>query len=150
MPKSTQILGTAAISLAAFSIGTMSESPKDKIFDDVKVLRVYDGDTFYVSFETLPDLFGSEMPVRILGIDTAEIKGTEGCVHEEALNAKRELEELLSKKPIRLYECSRDKYFRGLCKVKNGENIDVTDYMIAKKLAVPYNGETKKAWSCKI
>jgi micrococcal nuclease len=38
------------------------------------LIRVYDGDTFYVDVEGLHPIIGKEMSIRIRGVDTPEIR----------------------------------------------------------------------------
>lgn len=38
-----------------------------------KVIKVRDGDTFVITIEDTPDVFGEEIAVRIRGIDTPEL-----------------------------------------------------------------------------
>lgn len=38
------------------------------------IARYYDGDTFYVNLPGLPVVFGEELPIRLLNIDTPELR----------------------------------------------------------------------------
>ena len=40
-----------------------------------EVITVYDGDTFRVNIDEFPPIIGENIAIRILGIDTPEIKG---------------------------------------------------------------------------
>ena len=40
-----------------------------------RIIGVYDGDTFRVDIDELSDIVGKNIAIRILGIDTPEIKG---------------------------------------------------------------------------
>lgn len=108
----------------------------------------YDGDTCMVSIPGIPALFGDHIPVRLLGIDTSEIKGQ--CDREKQLARKaRDFARTLlgEAHEIRLVKASRgDKYFRVLGRlVADGQ--DVSQALIDARLAVPYNGGTKiSAW----
>ncbi len=79
----------------------------------------YDGDTCTVSLpQGIPALFGDHITVRLVGIDTPEMKGI--CEEEKAL--ARQAQALTQKLmvqavKIELLEPRRDKYFRilGAC-----------------------------------
>ena len=111
---------------------------------DFELVRVRDGDTFIINIKNVPDVFGSEIAVRIRGIDTPELDDSRKAIKDIAYKAKFELEKLLtSSKKIVLYDLGRDKYFRVLASVK-ADDIDVGQYLIKKGLAKKYTG--KKEW----
>lgn len=111
-----------------------------------QVVSVYDGDTFKVDIEGWPAIIGDDISVRIMGIDTPEIRGTSGFEKDMALAAKQKLKDILSDNTIYLYNLQRDKYFRILASVKVG-NIDVAERLIDIGLAKRYFGETKISWT---
>ena len=83
-------------------------------------------------------MFGSEIAVRIRGIDTPELRDDREEIKKRAYEAKEELEKLLlNAKEIILYNIGRDKYFRILASVK-ADGIDIGEYMIKNKFAVKY------------
>ena len=51
---------------------------KDKIYGDIteeiEIVRVYDGDTFYINIPAWPSIVGENIAIRIYGIDTPEIR----------------------------------------------------------------------------
>ena len=51
-----------------------------------EVINVYDGDTFRVNIDEFPPIIGENIAIRILGIDTPEIKGN--CQRERQLAIK--------------------------------------------------------------
>ena len=109
----------------------------------------YDGDTCMISIPGVPPLFGDHIPVRLLGIDTPEIKGQ--CEEEKARarEARDFARTLLSEaKEVRLVQASRgDKYFRVLGRlVADGK--DLSQSLLDAHLAVAYNGGTKIAQWC--
>ena len=111
--------------------------------ENFKVIKVRDGDTFVITIEDTPDVFGEEIAVRIRGIDTPELNDKREEIKAIAIKAKEELEKLLtSGKKIVLYNLGRDKYFRLLASVKVGD-IDVAEYLIKKGLAKEYDGGAK-------
>ena len=48
-----------------------------------KVISVYDGDTFRVNIDSLPPIVGKNIPIRVNGVDTPEIRGK--CQYEKNL-----------------------------------------------------------------
>ena len=122
---------------------------KDEI-KDFTVIKVRDGanspqkrDTFVINIENVPDVFGKEIAVRIRGIDTPELNDSREEIRKISIQAKEELEKLLtSGEKVILYNLGRDKYFRLLASVKVGD-VDVAEYMINRGLAKSYNGGAK-------
>ena len=91
----------------------------EKTYGDLivtKLVRVYDGDTIYVDVETLPAIIGSEMPIRIRGINTPEIGQHAKCEKEHEIGIKAKIfveERLKNAAKIELLNISRGKkYFR--------------------------------------
>ena len=109
------------------------------------IIKVRDGDTFVINIENVPDVFGKEIAVRIRGIDTPELNDSREEIRKISIQAKEELEKLLtSGEKVILYNLGRDKYFRLLASVKV-DNVDVAEHMIKKGLAKEYDGG-KKVW----
>lgn len=110
----------------------------DDTITDFEIVKVRDGDTFVINIPNIPQVFGSEIAVRIRGIDTPELRDNREEVKKRAYEAKAELEKLLlNAKKIILYNIGRDKYFRILASVK-ADGIDIGEYMIKNKFAVKY------------
>lgn len=116
------------------------------------ILRVYDGDTIYVTIPNIPAIFGNDLGIRLVGIDTPESRST--CTSAEdraaeralAMQARLFLENLIFTSPyIEIRELSRDKYFRLDARIFAG-GVDVSELMIQKGYAVPYDGGTKVTW----
>lgn len=114
--------------------------------------RVYDGDTFYINLPDLPDVFGKRLGVRIVGIDTPEMRSKcktrvqKANEKKLALDAKDSLtSKLQNAKVIELTDLQRDKYFRLLAEVKVDGN-NVSEALIAEGYAVAYDGGTKAGW----
>jgi len=115
------------------------------LFSCVTFINNYDGDTITVSFPSLPTVFGEKLPVRIRGIDTPERKGGNVCSRKKALDAKNLVHSWLANNEcIKLTNVGRDKYFRLLADVSNGAGEDIAKKLLSLKLAVPYDGGTKK------
>lgn len=108
-----------------------------------------DGDTCAFDILTLvplPAVFGTDIGVRLSGIDTPEKVGK--CAKEKqlALAARDFLRSKMDGATIVLKDVSRDKYFRLEATVlANGVNVN--QLMISKGYAVPYHGTgPRKDW----
>jgi len=113
-----------------------------------KIISVYDGDTFRADIKGLPDIIGKNIAIRILGIDTPEIKGK--CKKEKIIAIKaREFtrKSLFNAKTITLKNLKRDKYFRLLADVYY-DDTDLANALLVNNLAVKYSGKKKSSW-CK-
>ena len=108
-----------------------------------QIVKIYDGDTFFINIDNTLDVFGKNLGVRIKGVDTPEIRGK--CSQEKfkAILAKEYLKESLDKANcIILKNLERGKYFRVLADVYiNGENM--ADKLLDQNLAVKYQGGKK-------
>jgi endonuclease YncB( thermonuclease family) len=95
------------------------------------VTKVIDGDTFDVEID------GKREKVRMIGIDTPELKGSE-CYSKEA---KAELELLIESKFVELSvdytQADKDRYGR-LLRYVNLENRDINQYMVENGFAYEY------------
>lgn len=112
-------------------------------FTKVRFVKNYDGDTITVDLKEQHPLFGDNIPVRVAGIDTPEIRGK--CAQEKALarEAKAVVEKMLKKaRRITLKNVQRGKYFRILADVQ-ADKQNLADILIDKGLAVRYDGGTK-------
>ncbi|MEI0797602.1 thermonuclease family protein [Brachyspira intermedia] len=133
------------LSISLFAFETTENNINNNILYNIEVIRIYDGDTFFVNIPDVHWLIGSNISVRIRGIDTPEIRGGTEETKELARKSKEALIKLFEGRKITLYNLNRDKYFRILADVK-ADDIDVKDYMIKNNYAKPYNGGTKDSW----
>ncbi len=117
-------------------------------FQNVSVVRVTDGDTMVVSLPGVPEVFGRAVPVRIRGIDSAEIKDLRACARRDALASRLAMLTLTTNARLDLNYCKRDKFFRLLCDGLVNGKTDLTAYQLANKNAVPYDGRKKPTWVC--
>lgn len=136
------IFKIALVFLGLFSFSTKGATGCE--IKDVEFVRNYDGDTITVSIKNIIPLFGEKIPVRVAGIDTAEIRGKTDCERKAAIMARDEVARLLkSAKVINLQNPKRDKYFRIVADVEiDGESLSA--FLLNKGLAVSYDGGTKK------
>lgn len=108
-----------------------------------KVIKVYDGDTITIASK-LPN---SDAPiyrfsVRLLGIDSAEIKGKTFAEKEIAAKARDALHKLIFGKIVHLKKISTEKYGRILADVYLGD-LHINQWMLDNEHAIPYDGGTK-------
>lgn len=115
---------------------------KDK---DVQVVSVYDGDTFHVNIWYWPVIIGKNMPIRVNGVDTPEIRGKCDAEKLKALDAKRFTVAFLASGKVQLRNLRRGKYFRIISDVYVGDRSLATE-LIHAGLARPYNGGTRQGW----
>jgi endonuclease YncB( thermonuclease family) len=108
-----------------------------------KVIKVYDGDTITIASK-FPNTKGPiyRFNVRLLGIDSPEIKG--GTEHEKEL-AKRSrdaLSHLILGKIVDLKNVTTEKYGRVLADVYLSD-LNLSEWMLINNYAVKYEGGTK-------
>ena len=111
-----------------------------------EVRTIFDGDSFRADINGWPDIIGKSVPIRILGIDTPEMRGK--CEAEKILarQAKQHTVALLrSGKVIELKNTRRGKYFRILANVIiDGESL--ADSLLKNGLARLYDGGRRVGW----
>lgn len=130
--------------LAALTVCTLNATD----FCDVKYLSNHDGDTVTVEIPDVHPLLGHRMPIRIKGINTPEMTSRGPCEKAMAIKAKEHVSKRLSvATKIDIVECEREKYSRLLCRVVV-DGVDLGDELLANKLAITYDGGTKKVFKC--
>lgn len=127
-----------------------------------KVIKVYDGDTITIACRHKSGgLFSTKIyrfSVRLAKIDCPELKTSDDDEKHVALIAKRELEAKVLGKVVVLKDISVEKYGRILADVyvdrpfgvNSPPKILVNDWMLERRLAVHYDGGTKRkpvSWS---
>lgn len=110
------------------------------------VNRVHDGDTFIANIEGVHPLIGSDISIRIKGIDTPEITDHRQDIKDLALRAKEYVNQRLRHAAtVELKDVQRDKYFRILADVLvDGNNI--AQELVQLGFAKPYDGKAKPTW----
>ena len=106
------------------------------------VIKVYDGDTITIGFYYGDVVKPYRMSVRLLGIDTPEMKGS--CPEEKA-KAKLAQQFLSSKllgNMVELRDVALEKYGRLLANVYC-DGVNMNQLMIDNNHAVAYDGGTK-------
>lgn len=105
------------LSISLFAFETTENNINNNILYNIVVIRIYDGDTFFVNIPDVHWLIGSNISVRIRGIDTPEIRGGTEETKELARKSRDALIKLFEGRKITLYNLNRDKYFRILADV---------------------------------
>lgn len=106
----------------------------------------YDGDTCYIDVPFLPDSL-RKMSIRILGIDTPEIKGKCDKEKELALEAREFANKAFREaKEIDYQDLGWDKYGGRLLTNVYLDGKLYSKMIIDAGLARPYDGGTKEGW----
>ena len=111
-----------------------------------KVISVYDGDTFRVDIDSLPPIVGKNIPIRLNGVDTPEIRGK--CKYEKDLAIKARdfvRNKLANAKEIKLNNLQRGKYFRVVANVIV-DGVSLEQELLDNELAYKYSGGKKSSW----
>ena len=111
-----------------------------------RVISVYDGDTFRVDIDSLPPIVGKNIPIRLNGVDTPEIRGK--CKYEKDLAIKaRDFVriKLANAKEIKLNNLQRGKYFRVVANVIV-DGVSLEQELLDNELAYKYTGGKKSSW----
>ena len=147
-PQSNYIMSTIDL-LEKIDPKTVPKVPfQDKIIF-ARIEEIYDGDTvkIIVLFGDVPVRFS----LRILGIDTPEIKHADGRLPEEnksAIKVRDYMRSLFPKNIAKICIRDWDKYggrVLGELFLETGEN--VAEILIHGGWARPYHGEKKKPWT---
>ena len=114
-----------------------------KTFRCVKYIKNYDADTITVHIPRVHPLIGKNMSIRVLGVDTPEIRTKDKCEKELALRAKNKVAEFLKQSNrIDLINIQRGKYFRIVADLLvDGESL--SKFLLKQGLAYPYKGGRK-------
>jgi micrococcal nuclease len=120
-------------------------------FMHVAVRRVYDGDTIFIDLPHTPEVFGTNLGVRLFGIDAPEMRGSK-CAVEKCLarGARDFLQDMIHRASnVELRGAKRGKYFRLVARVflTDRDNLvfDASRRLISEGWAIPYLGDKKKA-----
>lgn len=107
-----------------------------------RVVKVYDGDTITIVAK-LPykDSEYYRFSVRLLGIDTAEMKGPE---KDRATKARDALSARILNNTVQLRDVATEKYGRLLANVYLGDEC-MNKWMLEQGHAIPYDGGNKQA-----
>ena len=141
-------LNTLCLALLVLSFFSVQAKPQYGTVTVSKVISVYDGDTFRVNIGSLPPIVGKNIPIRVNGVDTPEIRGK--CQYEKdlALEARDFVRgKLANAKEIKLTNLQRGKYFRVVANVVV-DGVSLENELLDNDLAYEYSGGKKLNW-CK-
>ena len=99
-----------------------------------------------MNIASLPPIVGKNIPIRVNGVDTPEIRGK--CQYEKNLALKARdfvRAKLANAKEIKLTNLQRGKYFRVVASVLV-DGVSLEQELLDKKLAYSYDGGTKLNW----
>lgn len=107
-------------------------------FRCVEYVRNYDGDTITVNIAKVHPIIGEEISIRLLDVDTPELRTNDDCERTKGYEARDFVSERLqTAKRIDLLHVSRDKYFRIDAElIYDGKSLG--QELLNHKLAVPY------------
>jgi endonuclease YncB( thermonuclease family) len=116
----------------------------DMTFRCVKFIKNYDADTVTFDIPNVHPLIGSEISIRVRGLDAAEMKTKNICEKAVASRAQETVAAILKNaKIINLKNVGRDKYFRILADVEVDGKM-LKDTLLEKHYAYKYEGGTKR------
>jgi endonuclease YncB( thermonuclease family) len=143
------IVGAFGLYLALSGDAPVEATSKDDIFSFTpqEVVSIYDGDTFKVDLAGVHPLFGDDVSIRLHGVDTPEIRGSDERV-KALVEKARDLtaKALQGANRIELKNPQRGKYFRIVAEVYvDGDSL--AELLTRAGLAKAYDGEgPKPAW----
>lgn len=132
------------IAIIICAIYVAAQQDTTQIIGVAKIVRVYDGDTFFADLYGEPAIFGKDLGIRLKGIDTPELNSPDTCQRRMAKQARDYLAQRLNSScKIELRNLSRDKYFRVDATII-ADGVNINDEMITKGYAMAYTGEGPK------
>jgi len=132
------VLVASCTPAAAFGLTIETREYRDRV--------CYDGDTCYILIPGLPKKL-EKMSIRILGIDTPEIRGECAKEKELALEARAFANKVFRQaKDIKYKNLAWGKYGGRLLSDVYLDGKLYADMIIKEGLARPYDGKTKKGW----
>ena len=111
------------------------------------VVRVIDGDTVAVNVRVWPSVL-IETSIRVLGVDTPELRGKCESEREKAREARSFVRKLLpAGSKIVLKKVKPDKYAgRHDAEIWLADGRSLAELLIGAKLAREYHGEARQTW----
>lgn len=111
------------------------------------VARVIDGDTVEVVINPFPDRRVT-LDVRLKGVNAPEIRGRCDYERDLAQRAKRRLAAIIGGSNVTLAEIEDDKYGGRTVARLIVRGMDAGAILVNERLAVPYDGRTRKMDWC--
>jgi micrococcal nuclease len=110
-----------------------------------KCVKVYDGDTITVVFKPFPSSDNIyKYNVRLLGIDTPEIKSKNLDEKQKAIEIRDLLQKKILNKFVMIQCGSFDKYGRLLANVYDEDTLHINKWLVDEGYANTYYGGTKQ------
>ena len=126
---------------SAFQVATIGDI---FTFTPEEIVSIYDGDTFKIDLAGVHPLFGDDVSIRLFGVDTPEMRGSEDRVKVLAEKARNLTEKaLMGAKRIELKNPQRGKYFRIVADVYVDGN-SLAELLMKAGLAKTYDGTGEK------
>lgn len=144
--------GARLLFVALLLVSTASVSDTVWTLNADGVERVYDGDTFYINLPGLPPVFGEGLPIRLLNIDTPELRSrcrTPELKAEEKRRGRAARDALIEKLAgggvIRVQSLERGSFFRVVADVYL-DDLWLNEWMVDEGHAVPALDGTSVDW----
>jgi micrococcal nuclease len=134
------------VSIITFGLYAKDQSCKHdrNNFRCVKYVKNYDADTISFNIPNVHPLIGENISVRVLGVDTPEIRTKNVCEKKKAIEARDFVAKLLeAAKRIDLENIGKDKYFRIISSVIV-DGVPLSKLLLNNKFAYSYDGGTKQ------
>lgn len=141
-------LGVAVSVLLLMPGATQPAQHKSHLAGPVRarLLQVIDGDTLFVQAQIWPGQL-VETHVRLIGVDTPEIKGACATERATAEKARAYVVGLLGDDAVVLNNIRFGKYAgRVLARVTSAAGVDVAGALIERGLGRAYDGGRRKGW----
>ena len=141
---------TICLTLAVLLGGVGASCGGDSNYGDLTVtqlVRVYDGDTFFVDIDELHNIIGKNVSIRLRGVDTPEVGHRSKCEEEKILGNKARVfvEDRLTGAEIILLNIGRGTFFRILADVTY-DGVDLATELLKAGHGRKYDGETRSGW----
>lgn len=128
--------------LDKFDLNDMQDAPYFvPELDFVKVVKVYDGDSFHVIGKPHNADKVYKFVVRLRDIDAPELKDKNS--HDRAVEVRDELATLILNNNIKLTNIGKDKFGRLLCNAMIYD-FDISEWLLSKNCGYVYHGGKKK------
>jgi len=102
------------------------------------ITSVYDGDTLTAEIDLGFKMWAKKVKLRLIGIDTPEIRTKDMAEKEAAKKARDRARELCLGKEVVIISHKKGKYGRWLATIRVDDNVDLADTLISEGHGVPY------------
>jgi len=134
---------TAALGLPFLFLKYLKFMDSRCFFYRANVKKVYDGDTITVDIDLGFSMTLRGLKVRLVGVDTAELKSKDKQLKERGLAARDWLRSKILDQDDYLESGGLDKYGRWLGKIHTKDGLCCNDELVKLGFAVTYDGGTK-------